>query len=252
MSDIVTYVYAVRRRDDDDSVTGLRGVGGSAVRLLDVGDLQAVVGDAERAGFEARALEERMEDLTWLADTARAHHHVVDAVGRAHVVAPLALATVYYSDQRVREVLEQEGDAFRAVLDRLSGRAEWGVKGFAREGAAAPAPDAARPLSGAEYLRARRRSLREGDRTIEEALQAADEVHATVAGLAAASRTHRPQDPALSGSTERMVLNGAYLVPVDAVDDLRALIRSLDDHPRLRLELTGPWVPYSFSQVGPS
>jgi hypothetical protein len=254
VTDAVTYVYAVTRGADETSVADLAGVGGGPVRLVASGPLQAVVGDVDREEFEARALEERLEDLEWLAATARAHHHVVDAVGRAHVVAPLSLATVYYGDDRVREVLEQGGETFRAVLDRLTGRAEWGVKAYARDRPVAPAAGSGgeRPRSGAEYLRRRRRELREGDLTLEEAQQAAEEVHATVGALAEATRTHRLQDPALTGSTERMVLNGAYLVPVEAVGDLQALVDSLAEHPRLRVELTGPWVPYSFAQVNVS
>jgi hypothetical protein len=46
-----------------------------------------------------------------------------------------------------------------------------------------------------------------------------------------------------------MVLNQAYLLPVERADDLRALVASLADHPRIRVELTGPWVPYSFAQA---
>ncbi len=253
MSDAVTYVYAVTRGADGATVSDLAGVGGAPVRLVAAGELQGVVSDVDRGEFEARALEERLEDLEWLAATARAHHRVVDAVGRGHVVAPLSLATVYYGDDRVREVLEQGGETFRAVLDRLAGRAEWGVKAYARDRPTPPVGGSGeRPRSGAEYLRRRRRELREGDLTLEEAQQSAEEIHATVAALAEEVRTHRLQDPALTGSTERMVLNGAYLVPDEATGELEALVRSLAEHPRLRVELTGPWVPYSFAQVGVS
>lgn len=249
MTDTATYVYAVTERATAQTVAGLDGVAGGAVRLVAAGDLQAVVSDVDRADFEARALEERLEDLGWLAETARAHHHVVDAVGRTHVVAPLSLATVYYGEERVRELLDSGGETFREVLARLAGRSEWGVKAFVRQRPAAPAT-AERPRSGAEYLRARRRALREGERSGEEAQRAAEEVHAAVAALAVESRLHRLQDPALSGSSEPMVLNGAYLVSTDVVVELEALVHDLRDDQRLRVELTGPWVPYSFVAVG--
>ncbi|MFC5141809.1 GvpL/GvpF family gas vesicle protein [Actinomycetospora rhizophila] len=250
MSDTLTYVYALARDVDPGAVDGLTGVGGGAVRLLTAAGVTAVVGDVDRGEFEERALEERLEDLEWLAATARAHHHVVDTLGRDHLVAPLALATVYFDDERVRAVLAEGGDAFGAVLDQLAGRAEFGLKIYARKGgAAAAAGETARPRSGADYLRQRRQALRESETSLDDARAAAAEVDAAVTALAAATRAHRLQDAQLSGRSDPMVLNHAYLLPVERADELRALVASLDDHPRIRVEVTGPWVPYSFAQA---
>jgi hypothetical protein len=251
VSDTLTYVYAVARDVDPDAVAGLEGLDGRPVRTVEHRGVTAVVSDADRAEFEERALEERLEDLEWLAATARAHHHVVDTLGRDHVLAPLGLATVYFDDERVRAVLEESAETFGAVLDRLAGRAEWGLKAYAR-GRPAVAAEAEKPRSGADYLRQRRKALREGDTTLEDARAAANEVDAAVAGLAAATRGHRLQDAQLSGQSDPMVLNQAYLVGGERVDELRALVASFEDHPRIRVELTGPWVPYSFAQAAGS
>jgi hypothetical protein len=253
MSDTLTYVYAVARDVDPAAVAGLEGLGGRPVRTVAHGGVTAVVSDADRAEFQERALEERLEDLEWLAATARAHHHVVDTLGRDHLVAPLGLATVYFDDERVRAVLDESAETFSAVLDRLDGRAEWGIKVYARKGR----PDAAeaeaeKPRSGADYLRRRRKALREGDTTLEDARRAAGEVDAAASALAAATRSHRLQDAQLSGQSDPMVLNQAYLLPVERADELRALVASYQDHPTMRVELTGPWVPYSFAAAASS
>lgn len=249
MSDTLTYVYALARDVGADAVADLTGVGGGAVRLLTADGVTAVVSDVDRAEFEERALEERLEDLEWLAATARAHHHVVDTLGRDHVVAPLALATVYFDDERVRAVLGEGRETFAAALDRLVGRAEFGLKIYARSGGAAAAAAADKPRSGADYLRQRRQALRASETSLDDARAAATEVDAEVTALAAATRSHRLQDAQLSGRSEPMVLNHAYLVPVERADELRALVVSLEDDPRIRVEVTGPWVPYSFAQA---
>ncbi|PVZ09562.1 GvpL/GvpF family gas vesicle protein [Actinomycetospora cinnamomea] len=251
MSDTLTYVYAIARDVDPAVVRGLGGVGGRPVRVVAVGRLGAVVSDADRAEFEERALEERLEDLEWLAATARAHHHVVDTLGRDHLVAPLALATVYFDDDRVRAVLDEGRATFDAVLDRLAGRAEFGLKVYARKGGRSSTATTERAASGAEYLRRRRQALREGDSALDEAREAAEQVDTAVTELAAASRSHRLQDATLSGTSEPMVLNRAYLVPVERAGELAALVGSLAEHPRIRVEVTGPWVPYSFAQADP-
>ncbi|MER6596745.1 GvpL/GvpF family gas vesicle protein, partial [Micromonospora purpureochromogenes] len=73
-----------------------------------------------------------------------------------------------------------------------------------------------------------------------------------LAGYAAVARRHAPQDRRLSGAPTAMVLNGAYLVETAGVAGFAALVRELADrHPEIRLELTGPWPPYSFVADGP-
>ena len=62
------------------------------------------------------------------------------------------------------------------------------------------------------------------------------------------SRLHPPQSAQLSGRSESMVLNAAYLLDDDRAAGFAAAVEALSDrHPRLRLELTGPWPPYSFT-----
>lgn len=247
MSSSLSYVYAVARSTPDMSVQTLKGVGGAAVRLVGGSDLVGVVSDVDRAEFEAHALEERLSDLSWLESTARSHHHVVDAVGRDHVVAPLALATVFYDDERVREVIDQGREAFDGVLDVLSGRGEWGIKVYAAPGPRAARREGAR--SGAEYLRRRRDELRAVDQGTEIATTVAQEIHTAAYAAADDGRRHRLQDAALTGRSEPMVLNGAYLVQTRVADGFLAALAAWSDDPRVRMEITGPWVPYSFAQV---
>jgi hypothetical protein len=50
-----------------------------------------------------------------------------------------------------------------------------------------------------------------------------------------------------------MVLNGAYLVDVTRADEFAdAVDSSAAVQPALRLELTGPWPPYSFTAGEPA
>lgn len=241
---MITYLYAVGR-DLDLPDDGSRGIDGGTLRLVGEAGLQAVVSDVDRESFAD--LDEHREDLAWLAAVARAHHGVVEAVGRDRAVAPLALATVYLDDDRVRTVLRESREAFTAVLDRVDGRDEWGVKAYVRPGAARATAGADRPSSGAAYLRSRRDALREGNAAVAAAEREADEVDAAVAALAVESRRHPPQDRSLTGRQEQMVLNGAYLVDRSAADEVRALVEERSRTGSIDLELTGPWVPYSFA-----
>src|SRR5262249_27137059 len=71
-----------------------------------------------------------LEDLDWLEEKARAHHTVIDAVAQQQPLVPMRLATVYHSEAGVTELLTGRSRDFRALLDRIRGRREWGVKAY--------------------------------------------------------------------------------------------------------------------------
>ncbi|KXK60675.1 hypothetical protein AWW66_17485 [Micromonospora rosaria] len=231
------------------TLAGIVGIAGTPVRAVPAAGLVAVVSDAPLTEYGEEALRRNLEDLTWLEQTARAHHAVVAALSRAAVVVPARLATVHSDDDRVTRVLVERRDEFAGTLARLADRDEWGVKGYVVPG---PPPPAAEPTgggggAGAAYLRRRRAQLTAREEGQQIAADAAAAVHTALAGYAAAARRHAPQDRRLSGASTAMALNGAYLVDRDRVDHFADLVRGLADrHPQLRLELTGPWPPYSF------
>jgi Gas vesicle synthesis protein GvpL/GvpF len=250
MADTVVYLYGV-----GDAALGvpddLTGVAGAPVHVLVEGRLGAVVSPVEPHQFGEEALQRNLEDLSWLAATARAHHKVVDVVGQHHALAPLRLATVYLDDDNVRALLQAKEAAFTAALDRIRGRREWGVKAFA-VAHPDPAPDPSGSESnlgpGAAYLQRKRRARETAARVQQDVQAAAADLHQTLSAAAVASHLYKPQDPQLSGRREDMVLNAAYLVDESdtaAFTDAVARWQS----PHIQLELTGPWTPYSFATL---
>ncbi|MGW4568305.1 GvpL/GvpF family gas vesicle protein, partial [Streptomyces sp. NPDC004561] len=131
------YVYAVCRPFGTPLQAQLTGIGGAPPALLHHHDLIAVVSTVPEADFREEALKAHLEDLDWLAATARAHQGVIDALTTVTTPLPLRLATVFRDDSGVRTMIEAREDDFRRVLDRLEGRVEWGVKVYAEATAAA-------------------------------------------------------------------------------------------------------------------
>ncbi|MEU4716377.1 GvpL/GvpF family gas vesicle protein [Micromonospora purpureochromogenes] len=247
------WLHGVVRDPDPAALAAVPGMDGGPVRAVRAAGLAAVVSAAPLTEYGEEALRRNLEDLAWLERAARAHHAVVDALSRAGAVVPARLATVHHDDTRVAAMLAERQAELAATLRRLTGRGEWGVKGYVVPGAL-PRTEASDGGggAGAAYLRRRRAELTardEGQRIAGEAVAA---VHAALAGYAVAARRHAPQDRRLSGAPTAMVLNGAYLVETAGVEGFAALVRELADrHPEIRLELTGPWPPYSFVADGP-
>ncbi|TDC41558.1 GvpL/GvpF family gas vesicle protein [Actinomadura sp. KC345] len=278
--DTAVYLYGVARDLDPAALGDAAGVAGAPVRGVVAGGLTALVSTVRLEEYGEAALRANLEDLAWLEATARAHHDVVDRAAHSAPTAPVRIATLYRDDARVAEVLAAQGERFGAVLDRITGRSEWGVKAYASpetmrgDPAAAPggrdpsdpggglAPRAesltgpspagssgAGPSAGVgtAYLRRRqdeRRRRADAGRRVGEA---ADGVHAELTDHAVASRHHPPQDPGLSGRRDTQILNAAYLLDEDQAEGFLAVTRAaparLDG---IELEVTGPWPPYSF------
>ena len=249
------YAYAVLLRNDaaERAARELRGVDGLPVRILRGADTAAVVSDVPADAFTEEAIAQRLDDITDLERLARDHHQVIAALASHTAVLPLRLATVYLDDDSLLRRLHTDDGHFRTALNRLAGHDEWGVKIYADPPAADP-PPADRPRSGRDYLRARRTS-RDGH---DQALRAAADLGARVdrtlaeANLVTDVRHHRPQPAALSANPGENVVNAAYLVP-------RQHTRSFQDRVEVlgagtvgvRLEITGPWAPYSFASPPP-
>lgn len=275
----LTYVYAVTRPTDrlQQALAGLRGIGRAPARLLSPttgattggapgtetgtgpAELAFVASDVPAGDFNETALKDHFEDLHWLEDVARTHHDVVQAVAAHAPVLPLRMATVYQDDQRAGQALTDRRHTLARRLEELDAHTEYGVKISlhpAPAGSESPAPAPA-PGSGSgsqanvgpgkAYLQARRAQHHAREAVHLQAQRAAEAIGAIAARYTTRHVRHAPQRGALTGPQEN-VLNDAYLIRDDQADRFQAEIaEAARRFPDLRIEVTGPWAPYSFA-----
>ncbi|MFE2759871.1 GvpL/GvpF family gas vesicle protein [Streptomyces halstedii] len=276
-----TYVFAVCHGCDPAVLTGLAGqAAGAPVRLLRFGSLEAVVQDVPAEMFGEEALRERLADRAELERCARAHHAVVAAAAGRAPTLPLPLATLYLSDERARAALREDENRFRSVMGRVAGRVEWGVKVYAAPGRPPPTrpertgPSTTAPTTttltatappettsaartntrpGHAYLDRARGARRAREERQEAGLNAAASVDRALRDIAVAGRRLRSHDTGVTGAGRVQLLNAAYLVDEGREADLIGaveLLRTSPGYERVELEVTGPWVPYSFVDGG--
>jgi hypothetical protein len=252
MAEAGRYLYAVTRDVADAAVKGIDGISGAPVTLVAEGGLVAVVGTVDLEEFGEAALREHLEDLGWLERVAREHDHVVQAVAQLGPTAPLRLATICLDDDGVRDRLREWHDGLHAALDRVTGRAEWSAKVYvtAQQAGADGAEADETSGSGAAYLRRKQAQSRQRREAEQQGVDAARAIHEALSAVSVASRLLAPQDPRLTGHEGTMTLNAAYLVPVDAQDAfLGEGQRLAAADTEVRLEVNGPWPPYSFATL---
>lgn len=260
MTDPVTYAYAVLRDSAGlaAALDGVEGVAQAPVRLVPEGsgrELAAAVSPVPAQDFQESALRRHLEDLAWLETVARAHHAVIETLAAHTTVLPLRLATVYLDDSRVETMLRENAQAFSGALRRLVGHLEWGVKIYAElppDNQAAGVPDAAGTADGLSpgraYLRARRSQRHSRDESYRAAQQAAERVEAIGRDLAADHARHRVQQGELATGAGENVVNDAYLLAHETAAQFRTrALQVAQELPGVRIEVTGPWAPYSFA-----
>ena len=176
---------------------------------------------------------------------------------------PLRLGTVFCSRESLQATLVRCQAAVAGFLQQLGDRQEWGVKLYLEkprlevmeQHAGPPSPHCLAPVrTGTGYLTQKKAQLetRRGLRVaVRQTIQAVEQRLADKAEQFCRIRT-LPSD--LSGRSEEMVFNAAFLLPSSAQESWLETIDhvSRDVQGRgLLLETSGPWPPYHFCPTVP-
>jgi hypothetical protein len=225
--------------------------------LLEGNELAAIVSSVPLEEFGEEPLRENLNEVAWLEEKARAHEGVLEALLESTTVVPTRLCTIFSDEKQVREMMSRERAALLEALERLEGKAEWGVKAFAESGAleraalkrAEEGADDEPVSPGAAYMDRRRREARARENAEEIADGWAQAIHERLARCAAEALLNPLQRREVSGRDGDMLLNGVYLVEDEEVGRFRELASELGEEYRARgvaVELTGPWPAYNF------
>jgi len=243
------YAYAITRSGARPPAEA-RSVNGSPLRVVTSGDLSLVVSEESMRDLEVD--EDDLSETGRLAVLVRGHDAVVRSAFETGPVLPLRFGTVVPDEAAARQLLDTYGDRARALLNHLASSQEWGVR-LVRPVEEAPAGDRGsrgdrdrERTSGTDYLARRRRSVLDAEAAGEQATRAGDRIAAELEGYVADS-LRRGGHPGSS-----LLLDMAYLVPTEATPRFQAdtdrLARELEQA-GLRLEVSGPWPPYSFASL---
>ena len=189
-------------------------------------------------------------EATPRADLARirAHDRVMRAALDAGVTpVPIRFGQVVADREALAQHLREHD--YGPLLQRVAGALEFGIRILDPEAAAEPRgkPEVPDPEGeagagagrGAAYLRTLAARIHEGEARQARSLAAARDIDGRLAPWVRESHIEATEQP--PGALV------AHLVQTDGVVAYGAQARELaDDHPPLRIIVTGPWPPYSF------
>jgi hypothetical protein len=229
-----------------------------SVRLLAVDrHLWLVVADAPLDQYGERRLNKKLSNLEWVSRVAIAHEAVVEAFVGHQALIPMKILTIFNSDARAVDEVLRTRRRVDALLRRVAGRLEWGVRvsfggsvasrqrGTGGRPSAKTRPDAR--AMGARYLNLKR-AQREAE--TERARHGSKTVKDVYDRLSAqSSLARRRSSSELPLRNDPLLLDAAFLVSRSRMRAFRSsAVREGKRLGRLgyQLVLTGPWPPYTF------
>lgn len=251
------YVYclvaAARRPSNVRLPPGLSG--GTRPALTAAGEgLFIVTSDVPLDLYGPRALERRLRNLDWVAETALAHEAVVERCARVTRVTlvPMKMFTMFSSIDKALEDIRARRPAIDAAVARVAGCEEWGLRITRSEGRGAKGEERGAKgeergvRTGAAFLLARKAVRDEARISRARSLAAAEAAFGDLERLA---REVRRRNSEREPGSNPPVLEAAFLVASRARARFNALARR---HARAcaadgaELVLTGPWPAYNF------
>jgi hypothetical protein len=218
------YLYCVRAADHPPPAE-LAGVGGAAVMQLVRGGLSAWYSVLPRVSPGEEAL--------------RAHEMVVREALRTATPVPFRFGTWFAHQEALEELLRREEEQLLALLRRVGGRVEMGIRGIEASAPAGEEGVAAEPATGPgrAYLERRRQALGEGEARARRAERLAAALRDRLDPVAEA-RTILLPDPTTLFELSLLIGRGEVVAFRERVASVQT--------PGVELVISGPWAPYSF------
>lgn len=227
------YLYCLLRARVDPP-SALLGIDGVPVRAVEV------------AGLRAWISETPQTQVAPTVDRAREHDRVVRAAMEVETPLPARFGQVVADHAALERTIASRREALAAALESVAGAVEMTVR--VRIPVPGPAESSPDPRSAGEgrgrrYLERVAAAHRREQNVLAEEQIVRERVRQAVGSLVRAE--------AFAGTSARsQVASLSHLVPRDGITAYRSAIQALRvDNPALSLRVTGPWAPYSFTQV---
>jgi hypothetical protein len=254
----LVYLYCVA-----DSEPTMKQIEDSENNLYSIchNGLYAVVSKVEQQEFGEEGLKKNMADFEWVKIKASLHERIIEQVMSDTSVIPFKFGTLFNTNEGLKAMLEQYGQEFKAILRKLAHKQEWGLKIYCN-----PEKLKGSFLSNYEKIseiedEIESSSIGKGyflkkkkDQLIERVLndkinECGQESFELLKELSFEARINRLLPKEVTEREDDMILNSAFLLDRDEVDDFQNMVDTLKMHYEAKgffIDCTGPWPPYNF------
>jgi len=263
------YLYCLREKTKSSPAISVKGIDGKEeVLTLPFRELEAVVSKISLEEFGSSEIQKKaQENLPWIKEKALIHEKVIEEAMRKNdkvlSLIPMRFGIIFKEEAKLKETLSKDYSKIKEVLERIEGKQEWSVKLYLKDRKKIEQE----VKKGNEIIKEKEKeiaSLPEGmgyfmeeelkgviSQEIEKELNnIQDLVFESLKKHAVASVKNKILGRELTGRLELMILNAAYLIPEEKIEDFKKEAEDLNQRIEakgLYFEYTGPWPAYNFS-----
>jgi len=262
------YLYCIREKTDTPCFS-TKGIDEKEeVFVIPFRELEAIVSGISFEEFSSEEIQKKaQEDLNWIKEKALAHEKVIEETMRKDdkvlSLIPMRFGTIFKKKAGLEETLNKDYSRLMEVLERIRGKQEWGVKVYLkdREKFEQVIKEKNETIKEKEKEIA---SLPEGmaffmeeelkeviSREVDNELNDIVEDFFESLGKQAVDLTKcKILGKELTGRREPMVLNAAYLISEEKIEDFKKVAEALNQQIQANgfcLEYSGPWPAYNFT-----
>lgn len=223
--------------------------------------LYAVVSNVPQEEFDDEHLKKNLDDMEWLKNKAGLHETIIEGVMKEACVIPFRFATLFYTDDSLKTMLEKHGTELKMHLKNLQDKKEWGVKIYCDTGKLKKALikedeellkidkeiESASP--GKAFLLKKKK-----DETLNKLVQARVNEYCgfcfeRLSEESLKTHINRLLPKEVTERNDEMVFNVAFLVNQHNVNGFIEAVKSIQaiyEMKGISIDCTGPWPPYNF------
>ncbi|MBI5188382.1 MAG: GvpL/GvpF family gas vesicle protein [Nitrospirae bacterium] len=261
------YFYCIRKRSGIPSLLA-RGIDGKGeVFIFPYHELEAVVSKVSLEEFSSDEIQKKArEDLSWIKEKAIIHEKVIEEAMKRNEgissIIPMKFGIVLKEKEGLEQVLNENYERFKTILEKIEGKQEWSVKVYLKnrekfeqeikeksEAIRKKEKEIASLPEGMAYFmeeELKEVTSREAEKELNNIV---DFTFESLKKQAADSAICKILEKELTGRPEPMVLNAAYLISEEKIEDFKREIEDLNQKMQakgLSVEYSGPWPPYNF------
>jgi hypothetical protein len=265
------YLYCVRNSCGASSVFLAKSIDEKrAVFTRAYHGLDAVVSMVSLDEFDSEIIQiKARNDLQWIKGKAVIHELVIEeALGKGREILsliPMKFGTIFKEEKALQESINKHYEQFKAILGKLEGKQEWGVKAYLTDSQLFERDvrknnliiqEKAREIAGlpegmAFFMEEELNEIishevsRELDRV-------GEDLYESLSLQAVSSVQNHILGSELTGKREPMVFNAACLVSSGRIEEFQDAVRELNQELRKRgldIEFSGPWPAYHFATL---
>ena len=263
------YLYCIREKTENAPEIPIKGIDGEGeTYTLLFRDLEAVVSRVSLEEFASEEIQRKArENLNWIKEKAVIHEMVVEEAMRknGHILnlIPMRFGTIFKYKGRLEETLDKDYSKIKEILEEIRGRQEWSVKVYLGE-----------REKYERMIKEKNETIREKEKEIaslpegmaffveeefkeviskeveKELNKMMEDLFESLKKQAVVSVKSKILGKELIGRQEPMVLNAAYLVLEEKMEDFKKEAEDLNHKMQEKgffIEYSGPWPAYSFT-----